>query len=98
MNDKLEQLKTLVADMFKDAEDKESIERLANINTTIDAVSKEQDSLISKNSELLQSYKDLVQHTSFKDDKLPGDPVPGNVICPSFDDALKSFIKQNKEK
>lgn len=96
MNDKLEQLKTLVADMFKDAEDKESIEKLANINTTIDAVSKEQDSLISKNSELLQSYKDLVQHTSFKDDKKPGDAVPGNVTMPSFEDALNTFI--NKEK
>ena len=91
---KLEELKTIVADMFKDADDKESIEKLAKVNNAIGEVSKEQDDIVSKNAELLKSYKDLVQHTSFKDDKKPGDTVPGNTSCPSFEDALKEFINK----
>ena len=95
---KLEELKSLVAEMFKGAETKESIEQLAKVNNAIDEVSKEQDKIIGKNSELIKSYKDLVQHTSFKDDKVPGDTVPGNKSVPSFEDALKEFINNQEKK
>lgn len=90
---KLEQLKQQVAEMFENAENKEDIEKLATINNTIDEVSKEQDEIVSKNAELIKSYKDLVQHTSFKDSKKPGDTVTG---MPSFEDALEDFMSQNK--
>ena len=96
MNDKLNQLKTLVADMFKDAEDKESIDKLAKVNNAIDDVAQEQDTLVAKHSELLASYKDAILHSSFKDDKEPGDAVPGNVSMPSFEDALDKFMNNNK--
>ena len=96
MNDKLNQLKTLVADMFKDAEDKESIDKLAKVNNAIDEVSEEQDALVAKHGELLASYKDAILHSSFKDDKKPGDAVPGNISMPSFEDALNQFISKNK--
>ena len=91
---KLEQLRQQVADMFENAEDKESIEKLAAINNTIDEVSKEQEDITSKNADLIKSYKDLIQHTSFKDDKKPVDTVTGVASLPSFEDALNQFMSK----
>lgn len=93
---KLEDLKTIVAEMFEGAESKESIEQLAKLNNSIEDVQKEQDDLTEKNAELIKSYKDLVKHSSFKDDKVPTDPV--GETAPSFEDALNTFIENNKEK
>ena len=92
---KLEQLRNLVSEMFKQAEDKQSIEQLSVINNSINEVQKEQDQLVEKNAELIKSYKDLVQHTSFNDTaKKPVDQIGG--IAPSFEEALAQFMK-NKE-
>ena len=91
---KLDELRQIVADAFKEADTKESIEQLATLNNKIDEVQKEQDDIVNKNSELIKSYKDLVQHTSFKDDKKPIDEVGGGM--PSFEDALKQFISKEK--
>ena len=93
---RLEELRQIVADAFKTADTKESIEQLATINNKIDEVNQEQASLESKNAELIKSYKDLVQHTSFKDDNVPTDEV-GTKEMPSLEEALASFMeKQNK--
>lgn len=92
---KLDELRQIVADAFQQATEQQDIERLAKINVAIDAVSEEQDVLLAKNADLLKSYKDLVQHTSFdaKDNKAIDEIAPQPV---SFDDALKQFLAKHK--
>lgn len=93
---KLEELRQIVADAFKEATQKQEIEQLAKINNAIEEVSKEQDDLVAKNADLVKSYKDLVQHTSFKDDGKNG---ANNDIAPqpvSFENALKEFMSKKK--
>lgn len=92
---KLEELRQLVADAFKAATEQQDIERLAKINNAIDDVSKEQDVLVAKNADLIKSYKDLVQHTSFdvKSNEVTNDVAPTPI---SFDDALKQFMSKKK--
>lgn len=92
---KLDELRQQVADMFKDATEKETIEKLAALNNSIDEVTQEQKSLMDKNAELIESYKTLVKHTSFKDDKKPGDTVTG-VQSITFEEALDNFLANNK--
>lgn len=87
---RLEELRQQVAEMFKDATDKVQIEQLAAINNSIDEVNREQQSLMDKNAELIKSYKDLVQHTSFKD-HIANDSVPGTHEV-SFEEALDNFL------
>ena len=82
---KLEQLKQLGADAFNNAEDKIAIENLAKINNSITEVEKEYDDVIDKNAELIKSYKELIQHTSFRDEKKPNDIGTVN-NAPSFED------------
>lgn len=92
---KLDELRNLVAEMFKEAEDKAAIEQSIAINNSIKAVEEEQSQLVEKNAELLKSYKDLVMHTSFKDETKPTDPVAP--VAPTFEEALQTFMKNNKE-
>ncbi len=93
---KLDELKNLVAEQFKNATEKQDIEQLAKINNAIEEVSKEQDELVAKNADLVKSYKDLVQHTSFKPDtsNATDDVAPQPV---SFEDALKNFLANKKK-
>lgn len=92
---KLDELRKIVADAFQQATEQQDIERLAKINVAIDDVSKEQDVLIAKNADLIKSYKDLVQHTSFdvKSNEVTNDVAPTPI---SFDDALKNFMSKKK--
>lgn len=92
---KLDELRQLVAESFKAATEQQDIERLAKINNAIEDVSKEQESLVAKNAELIKSYKDLISHTSFQVDsgKVTDDVAPTPV---SFEDALKSFMSKKK--
>ena len=92
---KLDELKQIVADAFKEATQKQEIEQLAKINNTIEEVSKEQCELMAKNAELIGSYKELVQHTSFKPDNNVTDDVAPKAV--SFDDALKEFLANKKK-
>lgn len=94
---KLEELRQLVADSFKEATEKQDIERLAKINNAINEAKVEQDELVAKNADLIKSYKDLVQHTSFKEDKSAAtdDIAPANI---SFEAALQEFMSKQGEK
>lgn len=96
MTSKLEQLRQQVADAFEKAEDKDAIEKLAAINNSIEEVSQEQQALVDKNAELIKSYKDLVKHTSFKDEaNKPGDTVTGAATF-TFEEALENFMSSKK--
>ena len=93
---KLDELRQLVADAFAEAAEKSEIEKLAKINNAIEAVSKEQDDLLAKNADLIQSYKALVQNTSFE--TKPGE-ITSELSQPkpvSFEDALSQFMNNKK--
>jgi len=93
---KLEELRSLVSEMFKAAEEKQQIEQLSVINNTIAEVEKEQQSLMDKNTELIKSYKDLVQHTSFNDaSKRPVDQISPTPV--SFESALNDFMAKSQK-
>lgn len=93
---KLEQLRQLVADAFAEATDKKQIEQLASINNSIQEVEKEQQVLEEKNAELIKSYKDLIQHTSFNDkNNQPADQT-GTSAPVSFEDALAKFMSEQR--
>ncbi|MCQ2088149.1 MAG: hypothetical protein MJZ37_08840 [Bacilli bacterium] len=91
----LEQLKNLVADMFAKSENKAEIESLSAIKKACDDVEAEHNKLQAENKELLKDYKELVTHTSFKDQhNKPSNTIDGNVV--SFDDAIAQAIKELK--
>lgn len=90
---KLDELRNFVKQQFEQAEtsDKNTIDMLAKIQNAVEDASKEQAEIEAKNAELVKSYKDLVKHTSFKDEaKAPTDPV-ASPTAPSFDEFLKQF-------
>ena len=92
MESKLDKLKVIVDDMFKNATEKEVIEKSVELNNTIKEVEVENKQLLDRNAELLKSYKDLVQHTSFSEK-----PVMQNIptaSAPSFEEALAAFSKK----
>lgn len=90
---KLATLKNIVASIFEAATEKEQIENLAKINNAIDEVEKEQKQLFDKNAELIKGYKELVKHTSFKEQPSVETTTPADV--PSLESALAQFIAAN---
>lgn len=89
----LEQLKSLVAEMFNKVENKSDIEALSAIKSACDDVEAEHNKLQEENKELLKDYKELVVHTSFKDQhNQPRDTISGGVEV-SIDDAIANAIK-----
>lgn len=95
---KLQQLRDLVANLFENATEKDDIERLAKVNNSIDEVEAEQQELTEKNADLIKSYKELVKHTSFKEQPKQVETQPTGQ-APSLEEALKQFLasKNNKE-
>ena len=95
---KLDELRQIVKEQFDKAETKEQIDCFAAIKQKFDEVqrevSKEQEEIERQNAELIKSYKDLVQHTSFKPEKEPIDTIDHQPV--SFEDALNDFLKENK--
>lgn len=93
----LEELKKTIEQMFEHAESKEAIEQSTTLKSQIEGVEQEQNALLEKNAELIKSYKELVKHTSFKQQ-------PENVLenskmaAASFDEQLDRFIQQMNEK
>jgi len=93
---KLEQLKQMVAQMFENADDKQTIENLAKVNNAIDEADQENKELVEKNSELIKSYKELVKHTSFKEQPKQVETQPTNQ-APSLEAYLKDFLASHKQ-
>lgn len=96
---KLEELRNIVAEWFKAAEDKPTIEKLSAINRLTqeasEEVAAEHNKLEAENKELLKDYKELVTHTSFRDEnKQPSQNVENAPL--SLEDALAEFMKTQK--
>lgn len=62
----LEELKKAVSEAFKDASDKDTIDRMVSINSLIANVEEENSQLADKNKELAAAYKDAVIHPGIK--------------------------------
>ena len=88
---KLEELRQMVSELFAEADKKEVIEKAALVSNKIDEAEQERDLLISKNGELLKSYKDLILHTSFKEAPSASN-TPASSGTVSFDDMLAKFL------
>ena len=89
---KLSDLRKLVSELFSTATEKTTIEKAAVVSNKIDELENEQNELIRKHSELLESYKDVIMHTSFKDAPSAGN-IPASTM-PSFEDMLNAYIKR----
>lgn len=88
---KIEELKKLVADSFKEVSSKEEIETIARINAKIEECAAEQKKLEDDNRDLLNSYKEVVLHTSVKPNPNINTGAPtGNEV--DFDTMLSDFI------
>lgn len=92
---KLEQLKQTVASLFEKATEKEEIEKLAKVNNSIAEVEAEQKALTDKNAELITSYKELVKHTSFRDQPKFTETQPSKT-APSLEESLQNFLTSKK--
>lgn len=88
---KLEQLKATVAQLFENATEKEDIEKLAKVNNSISEVEAEQKELTDKNAELIKSYKELIKHTSFKEQPKQVETQPTGQ-APSLEEELAKFL------
>lgn len=86
----IEELRNAIKQVFDNATDKQLIDSLSNINSLVDNVAKDQTTLESKNAELIQSYKDIVQHTSFKPkENEPSPDCNQQVEAPKLEDFFK---------
>ena len=99
---KLQELREFVKQQFEQADpsDKNAIDTLAKINNSLEdvetEVKAEQDVLITKNAELMSSYKELVKHTSINNKrKVPTDQVGAST---DFQAILDAALKQNVAK
>ena len=96
MESKIEALRNVVAAMFEHATEKEQIENLAKINNSIDEVEQENKDLTDKNAELIKSYKELIKHTSFKEQ--PNlDTQPSGMDAPSLEESLSQFLASHPQ-
>lgn len=98
MNEQLNNLHNLIAQLFADAQSENEIKKAAQLQVAVDAAIKETstetDALIAKNAELQKFAKDLVLHQAYKPE-VPGakqnEPVsePKDFVADVLDDLLK---------
>lgn len=102
--EKLKQLQSFVKDLFDKAEttDKSQIDNLVKISNSLEEISKETNEIENKNVELIKSYKDLIKHTSFKNNNINlkpsnlNDDIDGTNI-PDLEEFLINFAKKSKK-
>ena len=93
--DKITELRNLVADLFSAATDKTTIEKSAIFNQKLNELEADKQKSEEDYQSLLKDYKDVVLHTSFKDNHVDNS-IPNTG---SFDgeDFIKNFINNKGE-
>ena len=86
--DKLTELRNIVADLFSTATDKTTIEKSAIFNQKLNELEADTKAKEKEYNDLLKDYKDVVLHSSFKDNHIDNNIPSSN----SFDG--DSFIKE----
>lgn len=84
----LDELKKAVSEAFKDASDKDTIDRMVSINSLIANVEEENSQLANKNKELAAAYKDAVIHPGIKDKPEKDVTTIETAQAPRFEDYL----------
>lgn len=93
MSQKLDNLRSLVKEAFKEADTQEEVKKQALIENAINEVEKEENEFLEKHKTLVNDYKDLLMAQGSKEK--PKDDIPsGSVI--NFDDALNQFLQNQK--
>lgn len=95
---KLDELREHVAKLFANATDKSVIEQAAVVSNKIDEIAVEQKQQTDDYSKLLNDYKDVVIHSSFKplnsSDKGADIPMTSFNETEAFESALKSVMEK----
>jgi predicted oxidoreductase len=84
----LDDLKKAVAEAFANAADKDAIDRMAMINSAVEAADRDVRNLETKNAELLAAYKDAIMHPGITKEKAP-EAVD---VTPTKAPQLKDFL------
>ena len=97
----LEELRKHIADLFAAAEDKNIISQAAVVSNKIDELEAEQNKEKENYNKLLNDYKDVVLHSSFKplNNRDAGAGVPQakvSNINDILDAALKNYCEEHK--
>lgn len=92
---KLEELKNFVADLFSAATDKTTIEKSAIVNQKFEEAQKEQTKLQDDYAHLLNDYKDVVLHSSFKPDNV-NSGIPNDTSAFNSDEFITNFLNTHK--
>lgn len=97
----LEELRKHIADLFAAAEDKNIISQAAVVSNKIDELEAEQNREKENYNKLLNDYKDVVLHSSFKplnnSDTGAAAPISNSFDeTKAFEDALKQAMEQKK--
>lgn len=97
----LEELRKHIADLFAAAEDKNIISQAAVVSNKIDELEEEQKKEKENYNKLLNDYKDVVLHSSFKplNNSDNGAKLPGagyQSLDNIFDDAIKAAMETKK--
>lgn len=95
---KLDDLRKMVEQMFAEATDKASIDKLSLIKTQLDGVQNEQKELEDSNKELLASYKEVVKHSVIQKPGIEAKTDTPSKPEVSFETALDMFIKEQEKK
>lgn len=96
MSNYLEALKQAVAEAFKGASDKETVDRMVSIQAAMDGVQQEHDDLAKKNHELLTAYKEAVAHPGVTTQKEPDVTTVKETPEPlSFEDIVLQTISKH---
>lgn len=94
----IEELKKAVSDAFKDASDKESIDKMVSINSLIASVESENERLCDKNRELAAAYKEAVIHPGIAKEAAPEpSDVPQEAKAPDFGEFLAKAIAKGEQ-
>lgn len=88
-----EQLKQAVTAAFKDATDKETVDKMVSIQAAMEGLEQEQADLVKKNHELLTAYKEAVAHPGITKEPQPDVTTVKENSVPDFADILAQTLK-----
>ena len=93
--DKITELRNLVADLFSAATDKTTIEKSAIFNQKLNELEADKQKSDEEYQTLLKDYKDVVLHTSFKDNHVDNGVPNSNTF--DGDAFIANFINNKGE-
>lgn len=91
---KLDELRNYVAKLFENATDQETIKQVGAVSSKIDEIASEQEKQENDYKSLLNDYKDVVIHQSYKPNKGSGDMADAPTAF-NAEDAFFKAISEN---